>query len=165
MVKRFRAATLSAVVVSLLAGSTVALAQGPGGPGRQGPRGRLSVPGGEFRGLDLSEAQREQIRTLTQQYRESGQAIRDELRQAQEAQREALAVVPVNDGLIRSTTQALIFAQTETAIAQARLRADVLALLTPDQLQTMEDRLAAREERQQQFQERREQIRERRQQP
>ena len=74
--------------------------------------------------------------------------MREQLQQAQEAQREALAVVPVNEGLVRSTTQALTDAQAEAALGQARLRADMLALLTPDQLQASEDARAAREARQ-----------------
>ena len=104
MTKTSRTLTVSAALVVLLAGGTVALAQGPGGVGRQGPRGPRGVPRVKLRGLELTEAQREQIRILTQQYRESGQAVREQLRQAQETQRDALAALPVNDGLIRSTT-------------------------------------------------------------
>ena len=159
MMKKFQAVTLGAAVALLLVGSAVAVAQGPGGPGRQGPRGLRGAPGIELRGADLTDGQREQIRALVQQSRESGQAVREQLRQAQEAQREALAVVPVNEGLVRSTTQALTDAQAEAALVQARLRADVLALLTPDQLQASEDARAAREARQERVRERREQRR------
>ena len=159
MMKKFQAVTLGAAVAMLLVGSAVAVAQGPGGPGRQGPRGLRGAPGIELRGADLTDGQRAQIRALVQQSRESGQAVREQLQQAQEAQREALAVVPVNEGLVRSTTQALTDAQAEAALGQARLRADVLALLTPDQLQASEDARAARETRQERVRERREQRR------
>ena len=40
-----------------------------------------------------------------------------------EAQRKAVETIPVDEGLIRSTTQALVDAQTEMAIQQARLLA------------------------------------------
>ena len=153
MMKKFQAVTLGAVVALLLVGSAVAVAQGPGGPGRQGPRGLRGAPGIELRGADLTDGQRAQIRALVQQSRESGQAVREQL---QEAQREALAVVPVNEGLVRSTTQALTDTQAEAALGQARLRADMLALLTPDQLQASEDARAARETRQERVRERRE---------
>ena len=58
---------------------------------------------------------------------------------------------------MRSTTQALTDAQAEAALGRARLRADVLALLTPDQLEAIEDARAAREARQDRVRERREQ--------
>jgi Spy/CpxP family protein refolding chaperone len=118
MVKRLRVLTLATVVVSLLAGVTVALAQGPDRPGRQGRRGQLSLPGVELRGLELTDALREQVRTLVQQSRESEEAIREQLRN------------------------------------------DIRALLTPDQLQAIDERRESREER---VQERLERFEERRQ--
>ena len=159
MMKKFQAVTLGAAVALVLVGGGVAAAQGPGGQGRQGLRGLRGAPGIELRGADLTDGQREQIRALVQQSRESGQAVREELRQAQAAQREALAVVPVNEGLVRSTTPAVTEAQAEAALVQARLRADMLALLTPDQLEMIEDARAAREARQERVRERREQRR------
>jgi protein CpxP len=160
MVKTIRNLTLGALALGLLAGGT-ALAQGPGGPGGPngpGGRGPRGMPGIELRGLDLTEAQREQIRALAEQYRESGGPVREQLAQAREAQRDALAVVPLNEGLVRSTTQALAEAAAQAAIVQARLRADVLALLTPDQRQALEERQTARAER---LEERRERVEDR----
>jgi len=163
MRKTFHTAALGVALAALLAVGSVAEAQGPGGPGRGGPRELRGqgVPGVQLGGLDLTDAQREQIRALVQQYRESGQPVQEQLRQAQQAQRDALQTVPVNEGLVRSTTEALAQAQAEAALVQARLRADVLALLTPDQIQAMEDRQANREQRAEQARER---IRERREQ-
>jgi protein CpxP len=167
MMKRFQRIAVSAAVVSLLAGGLpgYALAQGPGGPGRQGPGGARGARGAlvvALRGGDLTDAQREQIRALTQQYRESGTAVREQLRQAQEAQRDALAAQPVNEGLVRSTTQPLADAQAEAAIVLARLRADVMALLTPDQLQAIEETQAEIQERTENRRERTEERRQRR---
>ena len=156
MTTNIRILTLGAALATTLLGGAEALAQGPP-PAPRGPRG---VPGVELRGLDLAESQREQIRTLAEQYRASSAPVREQLEQAREAQRAALATVPVNDGLVRSTTQALVEAQAEAAIVQARLRADIMALLTPEQVQTLETRRDARAER---FEERRERVQERRQ--
>ena len=67
---RFRSLTLVAVLTSLLAGGAVH-AQGPGPGGRRGPGGPGGFgPGGglPLRALNLSDAQQEQVRTLTQQY-------------------------------------------------------------------------------------------------
>jgi len=136
---RFRAFTLTAVLAGLLAGA-VACAQG-GGPGRRGPGGfRGPGPGGPggpgglpLQALNLTETQQDQIKQLTQQYRQQNQNVAEQLRTAMEAQRTAVETIPVDEGRIRATTQALADAQTEMAIQQARLRSDIFAMLTPDQ--------------------------------
>ena len=68
-----------------------------------------------------------------QQNRAQNQNVGEQLRTAMEAQRKAVETIPVDEGLIRSTTQALVEAQTEMAIQQARLQSEIFALLTPDQ--------------------------------
>jgi len=137
---RFRAlTTLTAVLASLFAGG-VAFAQGPG-PGRRGPGGfggpGPGGPGGPgglpLQALNLSETQQDQIKQLMQQYRQQNQNVGEQLRTAMEAQRNAVETIPVDEALIRSTTQALVDAQTDVAIQQARLRSEIFALLTPDQ--------------------------------
>jgi Spy/CpxP family protein refolding chaperone len=140
---RFRSLTLTAVLAGLLA-SGIAFAQGPG-PGRRGgpggfggfggpgPGGRGGPGGLPLQALNLSEAQQDQIKQLMQQYRQQNQNVGEQLRTAMEAQRKAVETMPVDEGLIRSTTQALVEAQTDMAIQQARLQSEIFALLTPDQ--------------------------------
>ena len=137
--------TVAAVMVGF---GAAAYAQGPDGPGPRGPRGAFG-PGVAFRGLDLTDAQRDQIRTLTEQYRASTEALREQLRNARDAQQAALATNPVNEGQIRAATQALAAVQGEVAIMGARLRADAMTLLTPDQRAAFEARRAEIEERRQ----------------
>jgi Spy/CpxP family protein refolding chaperone len=136
---RFRTLTLTAVLAGLLAGG-IAFAQGPG-PGRRGP-GAFGGFGGPGRGgpgglplqaLNLTEAQQGQIKQLMQQSRTENQSVGERLRTAMDGQRKAMETIPVDEGLIRSTTQALVEAQTEMAVQQARLRTEIFALLTPDQ--------------------------------
>lgn len=66
------------------------------GPGRGGMRGRMMKPGmrrgpggimGEFRGLDLTQAQRDQIRGIVQASRPSD-AVREEMRSINRARRD-----------------------------------------------------------------------------
>ena len=64
---RFRWLTVVALVAVLVAGS-VASAQGPGAGRRGGPFG--GGPGVELRGLDLTDAQRDQIREIVQRYQQ-----------------------------------------------------------------------------------------------
>ena len=157
---RFRALTLTAVLAGLLAGS-IAFAQGPGagrrggpdgsgrlgGPGRGGPGGPGGLP---LQALNLTEAQQDQVKQLVQQFRAQNQNVGEQLRRAMEAQRKAVETIPVDEGLIRSTTQALVEAQTEMAIQQARLQGEIFALLTPDQQAQARKLQAERNQREQQ---------------
>jgi Spy/CpxP family protein refolding chaperone len=65
----------------------------------------------------------------------------------------------VNEGLIRSTTQELTEAQTDAAIAQAHVRAEILSILTAEQRSQLTklqaDRQARAEQTRQRVQERR----------
>ena len=67
-----------------------------------------------------------------------------------DAQRKAVQTLPVNEGLIRSTTQALAEAQTEMAIQQARMQGEIFTLLTPAQQEQAKKLQAERETRAQQ---------------
>jgi len=154
---RFRALTLTAVLAGLLAGG-VAFAQGPGagrrgGPGGfggPGPGGRGGPGGLPLQALNLTEAQQDQVKQLVQQSRAQNQSVAEQLRSAMDAQRKAVETIPVDEGLIRSTTQALVEAQTEMAIQQARLQGEIFALLTPDQQAQAKKLQAERNQRAQQ---------------
>jgi periplasmic protein CpxP/Spy len=157
---RFRALTLTTVLAGLLAGG-VAFAQDPGagrrggpdgfgrpgGPGRGGPGGPGGLP---LQALNLTEAQQDQVKQLVQQYRAQNPNVGEQLRSAMDAQRKAVETIPVDEGLIRSTTQALVEAQTEMAIQQARLQGEIFALLTPDQQAQARKLQAERNQRAQQ---------------
>jgi Spy/CpxP family protein refolding chaperone len=151
---RFRTLTLTAVLAGLLAG-VVAFAQAPGagrrgGPGGFGGPGGPGGPGLPLQALDLSETQRDQIKQLMQQSRQQNQNVGEQLRTAMEAQRKAVETIPVDEGTIRSTTQALVEAQTEMAIQHARLQSEIFALLTPDQQAQVRKVQAERNQRSQQ---------------
>ena len=130
---RFRTVTTGALIAGLLA-SGAAFAQGPraGGPAGRG-RGAPPGPGIALRSLDLTEAQRQQVREIRERHRAEGQQAAERVREAMTAQRAAVAAIPFNEGAIRATTLALAEAQTEAAIHQARVYAEVWAVLTPAQ--------------------------------
>jgi Spy/CpxP family protein refolding chaperone len=67
-----------------------------------------------------------------------------------DAQRKAVETIPFDEGLIRSTTQALVDAQTNMAIHQARLQGEIFALLSPVQQEQVKTFRAEREARGQQ---------------
>ena len=129
---RFRSLTVAAVLAAVLAGGA-AFAQGPGGRGGRGAGGFGPGAGLPLRALNLTDAQQEQVRTLTQQFRTQNREAGERLRAALETQRKAVEAIPVNEELIRSTTRDLAEAQAEVAIQRARLQAEIFGLLTPEQ--------------------------------
>jgi Spy/CpxP family protein refolding chaperone len=136
-------------------------AQGDG-PGRRGPFGHGGPGGGAFLGLaqlGLTDAQREQVHDVMQRHREDMQEAGKRLREAHQAQHAAIESVPVNEGLIRSTSQTLANAQTDMALLQARIHSEVWSLLTPEQQEKAKQLKAQREARVKQRIERRTQRR------
>ena len=74
MIRTLRFVTVLALMLALLAAAGAVYAQGPGRGGRRG-QGAFGPGGGEFRGLNLTEAQRQQIQQITEQYREQVFAV------------------------------------------------------------------------------------------
>jgi periplasmic protein CpxP/Spy len=143
---RFRSFVVIAMAALMVAAGVIAYAQdGSGGAAGGFGRGR-GRPGAPARGfapgpggalplaqLNLAPAQQDQVRQLVQQSRDQQRTAVAQLRSAMEEQRKAVETLPVDEGLIRSTSQALADAETTVAVGQARLRSDIFALLTPDQ--------------------------------
>ena len=149
---RFRSMTIAALLIIGALAAGAAYAQGPGGPGGRGgfgPRafGGVGLP---LRALNLSDAQEQQLRTLRQQFRDQSRSAAEKFRAAMLAQRNAVAAIPVDEPLIRSTSQALADAQTELALQQARLQSEIFGLLTPEQQAQAKKLQAEREARVQQ---------------
>jgi periplasmic protein CpxP/Spy len=145
---RFQGTVAGVLIAGVLAGG-VAFAQGPrgGGPGGPGRGGRMGAPGMALRQLNLTDAQEEQIRGIRERERADVQQAQDALRKAFDAQRDAIEAVPVNEGLVRQTTQALADAQTELALQQARVFNEVWSVLTPAQQAEAKKLQAEREAR------------------
>jgi protein CpxP len=149
---RFRLLTLGAVVAGVVAVGAAVHAQGPGldGPGGHGKRfGHFGGPGGDLplRALELTDAQRQQVRAITDRHKANVQSAGQQLRQAFEAQRAAVQTSPVDESQIRSTSEALATAQTAMAIERAQIRSEILAILTPDQQQKLSQIQAERDAR------------------
>lgn len=134
--KSIRTLVAGAVVAGVLAGGA-AFAQGPrgdgpGGRGGRGPGGAAG-PGLAIRALDLTESQQQQVREIRERHAAAGKAIAERVREAAQAQRAAVQAVPLNEGLIRSTTFALAEAQTDVAVHEATIYNEVWSVLTPAQ--------------------------------
>jgi len=138
---RVRKIVVTAGLVVLMAGGAVALlAQGgqgrgagvgPGGPG--GPGGRGFAAGFALGQLDLSDAQKQQVRAIVQRHREQSRATMGRVQEAMQAQRAAINAVPVNEAAVRQASAALAAVQADAAVEEARLHADIFSILTVEQ--------------------------------
>lgn len=139
--------------------------EGPGGhegrgfgPGRPGePGGRMMGPLGgllalnpdlPLAGLNLTDAQREQVRTILQGRRDEGRVLMDRARAAMEAMQKATAGATIDEATAIDRGQALGTVIGEAAVLRARLRTEVLAILTPEQQAEAKAMAADRVERQ-----------------
>ena len=107
---------------------------GPGGPGmRGGPGGRGGMFGLPMRELDLTDAQREQVRAIMESHREAQKAIGDRMQTARKALHAAVAADVLDEGAIRAAAAEIGTIEADAAVLQAKIRGEVFALLTPEQ--------------------------------
>jgi Spy/CpxP family protein refolding chaperone len=101
---------------------------GPGGPGS--PLAMLRMLGPQ---LNLTDAQKEQIKNIVDAHRDEWKALGDRERLAHEALTAAIMADTIDEALIRSKSAELGVVQADAAVASARARAEVWPILTPDQ--------------------------------
>jgi periplasmic protein CpxP/Spy len=137
------AALVVTLAGGLLIGSQTLRAQGPGGRGRfggpdgpGGPMGR-GGPGGMgllmLRGLDLNDAQREQVKQIFDSHRDEQKALGDRSRAAQQALALAKTGEAFDEGSVRARAAELALVEADMAVASARTYAEVFQILTGDQ--------------------------------
>jgi Spy/CpxP family protein refolding chaperone len=94
--------------------------------------------------LDLTDAQREQVKSILEPRRESLQALHGRARAAHEALMAAITAEAFNEGLIRARAADVALVDVEVAVERGRVHADVLQILTADQKARLEELQAAR---------------------
>ena len=126
--------------------------------GRRGEHGeREASRGGKLRGLrdlDLTDAQREQLRAIRQKFQDSNRGERAELRQLWRIKKEGGELTPEQQARSRELINTV--SQTGRSIEQ-----EMLGVLTPEQRTRLDE---MQQERKQQREERRRRRRERREQ-
>ena len=100
----------------------------PGGPG--GPLGRAGFMLGQ---LDLTEAQKGQVKAIVEGHKADFQAIGARMREARQGLKAAMETTPVNADAIREATAALAVVQADANVHRASMRAEVLNILTDEQ--------------------------------
>jgi protein CpxP len=114
----------------------------PGGPGRgrgmgMGPQGMAG--GGPLARLDLTQAQRDQVRALRDQQLKDTQALGEKMRAARQKMREAMRADLPDEAAVRSAAGAVAALQADRAALRARARSQFMKVLTPEQQARVKD--------------------------
>ena len=136
---------LAAAGVALVLATTMALAAGAAAQQR-GPDGVRRI----LRQLELTGEQREAIRGVVQQHRESGQALRQRVADARRALNEAVTSGAADETRIRALADELAPLTADAAVRRASLYAGIRELLTEPQraeLDELRDRRRQRRDR------------------
>jgi protein CpxP len=121
----------------LLVAAMVAFSQGPGGqrggfpggPGGPGPRDGL---GPLARDLNLTDAQKAQIKKISESFEESNKALFDQLKALHESETDPFTA-NFDEATVRATAEARAKVDVELAVSRARMMSQIGAVLTADQ--------------------------------
>jgi periplasmic protein CpxP/Spy len=114
---------------------------GPGGHGGHRGPGRHGGPGGGpgnvlghiSRVLDLTDAQKAQIRQIEESFRESTRGLHEQLGKAGGGPFDALKDGAFDEAAVRAAAQARANVHVELEVAHARMMSQVFAVLTAEQ--------------------------------
>ena len=139
------AATLCGLgMAAMLAAPVMAQDQSQSGQSQsksQGERPRMhrgmrgAFPGLPLRALELTDAQREQVRGIMTARQAEFRALRERLRTARQAEQAAVTRVPVDENEVRARVSELSAVQADLAVLRARVHEQVFQVLTPEQQQ------------------------------
>ena len=101
--------------------------------------------------LDLSDTQRDEIRTIVKKYRAEGKEIREDLASAKENMAAVMFADPLDEAAVRSQFQSIVPQMEDLAVLGARIISEVKTVLTPDQIEMMKEMWAERTEKQRRF--------------
>ena len=105
----------------------------PGGPGRHGPGGPRGALGPLARELNLTDAQKAQIKQLEDSFRESTQSLHEQLFTSGGGPLEGLKDGAFDEASVRAAAQARANIQVELEVAHARMMSQIYTLLTAEQ--------------------------------
>jgi len=140
-----KAKTLTALLFSTLVAATSLTAIAGQDRGHHGP-----MPGAmmQLKGLDLTDAQKEQVKTLMEQARASMPAKAD--MQAQHEQLKTLIQAEnFDEAAVRTALQSQQSQRLEAEVSRSRLQHDIYQLLTAEQKAKLAEREQKREARMQ----------------
>jgi Spy/CpxP family protein refolding chaperone len=121
--------------------------QGPppgGGPGGRGPGGlgRIGMLGPIVR--DLTDAQREQVRGIMESHGDEFREAGEKMRAAREGMGALIDADTIDEAAIRAKSAEVATAEADAAILNAKVRAEMYGILTPEQLAKAKEMKAQR---------------------
>ncbi len=145
-----------AVTVGLATGVYVSAqnmdgARGPSADRRGGPGG-FRGPGGPMGAviahLDLSDAQKDQLKGLMDSHRDELKGLGDRAMTARQSLQASVMADALDEGLIRTRAADLATIESDLAVAHARIHAEVFRILTPEQQARAKEAQAQMQQRQ-----------------
>jgi protein CpxP len=115
--------------------------------GGKGRRGGGMHGGGRFERLNLTDAQREQMRQIEERYRATFRAQRGERGGERRGRVDPFAGGVFDEAAVRAAAQARANAQVEREVAQARMMHEMYNVLTAEQKAQLEASRQQREQR------------------
>jgi len=113
---------------------------GPGGPGmRGGPGGPFGMAGLPLGELNLTDTELDQVKAVVESHRVEQQAIGERMQAARRALQDAITADTFDEAAIRAAVAQSGAVEADAAVLQAKIRAEILALLTPEQAQKAKD--------------------------
>jgi Spy/CpxP family protein refolding chaperone len=115
---------------------------GPGGPG--GPMGMLPMLG---RMINLTDAQKDQIKTIADSHKDEWKGLADRARAAHAALNAAVTAETLDEATIRQQSAQAAAVDADMAVARAHAHAEVFQILTTEQkaqLKTMQTEMKNR---------------------
>jgi Spy/CpxP family protein refolding chaperone len=106
--------------------------RGPGGPGAFGP----------LAGLNLTDAQKEQIKSIHESFDESTKALRDQMRALHDQDTSDPLSGNFDEAAFRSAAEARAKIQVEMEVQQAKMMSQIANILTPEQKTQLAERHA-----------------------
>ena len=116
---------------------------GPMGPGPEAALGMLRRFGSQ---LNLTDAQKDQLKSIADSHREEWKGLADRARAAHDAVRGAIMADQLDEALIRSKAAEAAAVDADLAVAAARTKAEAWQVLTADQraqLKQLQSQLSA----------------------
>ena len=117
---------------------------GPGGPGFRGPGGPMGLLPMLGRDLELTDAQKDQLKTIADSHKDDWKALADRGRSARTALNAAVMADTLDEALIRQKSSEVAAVEADMAVARARARAEVFQILTAEQRARLKEHAASR---------------------
>jgi protein CpxP len=102
---------------------------------------------GMLRMLSLTDAQKDQVKSIMESHKDERKALGDRARTAHQALHAAVTADTVDEALIRQKSADAAAVDADLAVAEARTHAEVWQILTPEQKSKAKEFQAKAEER------------------